>query len=121
MKAVRIIQVIILLAIIAYLALLYEMNQDAVIRLPFIAAPVYPVVLAIAALLAGWFLTWLFHGGRLFRLQRDKRRLQRQVSDLERQLRRYRPTEEPGAPIIPDRDTQRPKTIRPSASDTEHA
>jgi uncharacterized membrane protein YciS (DUF1049 family) len=101
-KAARILQLVILLAVIAYLFLLHNANQaQGNLRLPFFLSFPPAVVIALALAL-GWVFGWLPARLELWRKERRLRKLEARVAELE-----GRPY--PGAalsesePVIPDR------------------
>lgn len=102
MKAARILQFLILLAVIAYLLLLHNGNQaQGNIRLPFFLS--FPPAVVIAfALVLGWAFAWLPARLELWRKARQLRKLEARLAELEGRPR-------PGAaltesePVIPDR------------------
>ena len=103
MKAFRIIQIIILIAVVGYLFWFNNFNNW--IELPLLFSLPAGLVLGIAIAL-GWFIGWL--GGRttLWGKGREIKKLQKRVTELETQnptVRATKITEESGTPIIPDR------------------
>jgi Lipopolysaccharide assembly protein A domain len=104
MKALRIIQILILLVVAAYLFLINN-NNASYLDMPFLISMPPALVIAIALLL-GWFVGWL--GGRapLWRKNRELNKLQKRMTELENQspaIRSTKITEESGTPVIPDR------------------
>ena len=100
MKAVRLLQIVIVLAAGAYLVLLHDMNEVNVF-LPFLFS-LPPAVVVVLALLIGWLLGWVPSALRGMRRSRENRRLRRRVEELEKwDPERTVPHEE--APVIPDR------------------
>jgi uncharacterized integral membrane protein len=103
-KALRIIQILILLVIAAYLFLINN-NNASYLDMPFLISMPPALVIAIALVL-GWFVGWL--GGRapMWRRNREVSKLQKRITELENQppvVRATKITEESGTPIIPDR------------------
>ena len=109
MKVVRIVQLFLVLALIAYLVILHNMNPQSV-RLPFlIPLPTAFVVTGVIVLsfLAGWGAVL----GRVWRLSRENRRLERRLIEL---------GEEPETPVIPDRSLGSGRQGDKRASAPEH-
>lgn len=100
MKAVRLLQIILLLAAGAYLVLLHDMNEVNVV-LPFLFS-LPPAVVLVLALGLGWLVGWLPSTARGMTRGRELRRLRRKVNELEQQNAVY---VENGleTPVIPDR------------------
>lgn len=102
MKAARILQFLILTVILAYLLLLHSANQTNV-NLPFFL-DLPPAVLAAVALLLGWLLGWVPGRVGRWRKEREIRRLERRLSELEQHRPHYEKSAyEEDEPIIPDR------------------
>ncbi len=104
MKAFRIIQIIVLVVIVAYLFLVNNYNPTWT-ELPFLFSLPSAVVIAIA-LAFGWLIGWLFGLSSTWGKTREVSRLKKRVAELERN----EPTvtavnigREPEAPVIPDR------------------
>jgi uncharacterized integral membrane protein len=101
-KAVRLLQIIIVLAAGAYLVLLHDLNQVNVV-LPFLFS-LPPSVVLLLTLLLGWLLGWLPATLRGVGRNRELRRLRRRIAELE-------PVDETSlvtdaeTPVIPDRRT----------------
>ncbi len=92
MKVIRIVQLILVLALIAYLLILHNINPQTII-LPFLLPLPTALVLTITIILsflAGWGASF----GRIWRLSRENRKLERRLIEL---------GEEPETPVIPDR------------------
>lgn len=100
MKAVRLLQIVIVLAAGAYLWLLHDLNE-ANVFLPFLFS-LSPALVVLIALFLGWLLGWLPATFRVMRKNRETRRLRRRVEELEKWNPETTPAHEE-APIIPDR------------------
>lgn len=100
MKAVRLLQIVIVLAAGAYLVLLHDMNEVNVF-LPFLFS-LPPAVVVVLALLLGWLLGWLPAAVRGVQRSREIRRLRRRVQELEK-WDPERAVQDEEAPVIPDR------------------
>jgi uncharacterized integral membrane protein len=99
-KAVRLLQIVIVLAAGAYLVLLHDMN-DVNVALPFLIS-LPPAVVLVLALLLGWLLGWTPAAVRGVRRTREIRRLRRRVAELEGHESVYN-TGGFETPVIPDR------------------
>ena len=101
MKAVRIVQVLVVVALLVYFVLLHAANPT-LLNLPFFL-PLPPALVVAMALGIGWLIGWL--PGRLaaWRRAREVRRLQHRIEELERNASGYERTREPSTPVIPDR------------------
>ena len=77
MKVARIVQLILLLLLVVYLALLGYANPQT-IRLPFLVW-IPTVWVIVTALLLGFFVGWLSLRGRVFRLNRQNKALHQQL------------------------------------------
>lgn len=100
MKAVRLLQIVIVLAAGAYLALLHDMNETNV-ALPFLMS-FPPAVVILMALLLGWLLGWLPAMVRGMGRKRELSRLRRRVAELEEE-NLLLTGGDPEPPVIPDR------------------
>lgn len=100
MKAVRLIQIIVVLAAVLYLFLLHDTN-DVNVRLPYLMS-VPPSLVIIGSLVLGWLLGWLPPTLRGLRRSRELRRLRARVAELERGSTPPQ-VGEPETPVIPDR------------------
>ena len=92
MKVIRIVQLILVLALIAYLLILHNINPQTII-LPFLLPLPTALVLTVTIIfsfLAGWGASF----GRIWSLSRENRKLERRLIEL---------GEEPETPVIPDR------------------
>jgi uncharacterized integral membrane protein len=99
-KAVRLLQIVIVLAAGAYLLLLHDMNS-ARVALPFLFS-LPPAVALLFALILGWLLGWLPATIRGVRRTRELKRLRQRVSELEQETAGHTP-EDFDTPVIPDR------------------
>lgn len=100
MKAVRIVQLVLLVLVALYLFLFNNLNPQPV-NLPWVV-PVAPVYVVIAALVAGWLVGWVPARVELWRRRREIGRLRRRVAELER-APSFVPAGDFHTPIIPDR------------------
>ena len=107
MKVIRIVQLILVLALIAYLLILHNINPQTII-LPFLLPLPTALVLTITIILS-FLAGWSASLGRIWTLSRENRKLERRLIEL---------GEEPEEPVIPDRsanskdDTQGDKKKR---------
>ena len=101
MKAVRILQVFVLLAFLTYFVLLHAANPT-MLSLPFFL-PAPPALVLAVALLLGWLIGWV--PGRIasWRQSRELTRLERRVAELEQHLPSYDKEPFRSTPVIPDR------------------
>ncbi len=103
MKGARILQVILLVLLVLYLVWFDNVNPDP-LQLPLFIMlfPMRAVFVLAAALLAGWLVGWAPTRMRLWRRNRELKRLRQQVIDLEE---RHAPAVgiEAYEPVIPDR------------------
>jgi Lipopolysaccharide assembly protein A domain len=103
MKAFRIIQIILLVAIAGYLFWFNSFNNW--IELPLLISLPAGLVVGIGIGL-GWLIGWLSGRSALWGKGREIKKLNKRIVELENQtpsIRASRVTEESGAPIIPDR------------------
>ncbi|MEX2542282.1 MAG: lipopolysaccharide assembly protein LapA domain-containing protein [Trueperaceae bacterium] len=100
MKAVRLLQIVIVLAAGAYLVLLHDMNEVNVV-LPFLLS-LPPAAVVVIALALGWLLGWLPPAVRGMRRGRELRQLRRRVAELE-QDDYVQTADGLEPPVIPDR------------------
>jgi uncharacterized integral membrane protein len=107
-KAVRLLQIVIVLAAGAYLVLLHDMNETNV-ALPFLVS-LPPAVILVLALALGWLLGWTPAALRTARRGRELKRLRRRVAELEGH-ESVHSTDDFDTPVIPDR--------RPTLSDEQ--
>ncbi len=99
MKALRIVQIVVLAGVAVYLVLVHNANPTNV-TLP-LAIPLPPAVLIAVALVIGWLVGWLPGRVRAWRRGREIDRLERKIDELESHLPGY---DRDGTPVIPDRD-----------------
>lgn len=101
MRIVRILQIVALVLLAVYGAMLHDANPEP-LALPWLV-PMPPVLVlllvAIVAFLAGWIPPRV----RLWRRGRETVRLRRRVAELEQHLPSY--DLRPSPPVIPDRGT----------------
>lgn len=110
MKGVRILQVVLFILLVLYLVLFNNVNPDP-LALPLLPVifPAPPVLVVIVALVGGWLVGWLPLRLQLWRKQRETRRLQQRLAELERSEDgrgsdlQSRPGIPDRMPIIPDR------------------
>jgi uncharacterized integral membrane protein len=103
-KALRIIQIIILIALAGYLVWVNNYNREW-IGLPYIIDLPVGVVLG-AALLIGWLVGWLFGQAGGWSKNREISKLKKRVAELERQepkVTAVNITRDAEPPVIPDR------------------
>ena len=98
MKAIRVVQVVLLVLIAVYVAVFHAANPENV-RLPGLLSLPFAAVLAIAMLLA-WFVGWLPARLRVWRLERKIDALR---SERDRLLDQLQPGSAQGGAVIPDR------------------
>ena len=115
MKVVRIVQLLLVLALIGYLLILHNLNPQTII-LPFLFALPTALVLTVAIILS-FLVGWGASLGRIWRLNRENRKLERRLIEL---------GGEPLTPVIPDRTAdengkKNGKKREKSSSDTERA
>lgn len=118
MKFVRIVQIVILILAVVYVAIVQNANPDALALPGLLPLPVWLVVAltAVLSFLAGWVPATV----RAWRLGREVSRLERRVADLESHVPSYDRAR--AAPVIPDRA---PAAVReegePQAADSDAA
>jgi len=102
-RALRIVQMVALVLLALYLVAFNNLNPDPLTMplLPMVI-PLPPILIVVAALVIGWLVGWLPPRIKLWRRNREVRRLRDQVAALERHgdLGAY---DLPQAPVIPDR------------------
>jgi uncharacterized integral membrane protein len=108
-KAVRLLQIVIVLAAGAYLVLLHDMNETEV-ALPFLVS-LPPAVILVLALALGWLLGWTPAALKAVRRGRELKRLRRRVAELEGHESVPLADDDFETPVIPDR--------RPTLSDEQ--
>lgn len=116
MKAVRLLQIVVVLAAGAYLVLLHDMNEVNVF-LPFLFS-LPPAAVVVLALLIGGLLGWAPTALRAMNRNREVRRLRRRVAELEK----WDPEQtlsDSETPIIPDRRPTEARVQEPY-DDHEH-
>jgi len=99
-KAIRIVQVVALVLVVAYLAVLHVANPE---RIPLPGLISMPVALVLTiAMGAAWFVGWLPARVRVWRLERKVETLR---TERDRLLAQLNPTSAQalGEPVIPDR------------------
>lgn len=101
MKAVRILQIFVVIALVVYFVLLHAANPT-LIDLPFFLA-LPPALVVAMALVVGWLLGWLPGRIAVWRRARELRRLRQRVAELEQHVPSYDKTPEENTPVIPDR------------------
>jgi protein-S-isoprenylcysteine O-methyltransferase Ste14 len=103
-KALRIIQIILLLVVVAYLFLINNYNPNWT-ELPFLISLPSALVLAIGILL-GYLAGWLFGRSGNWGKNRETAKLKKRLAELERQepkVTAVNITRDTETPIIPDR------------------
>jgi hypothetical protein len=102
-KAFRIIQIILLVMVAAYLFWLNGFNPTW-IEIPLLFSLPAAVVIGIGMLL-GWLVGWLGGRSALWGKGREVKKLNKRIAELESSpsVRTSKVTEESAAPIIPDR------------------
>lgn len=100
MKVARIVQFLILIVLAVYLLIVHNGN-NANVRLPFLIAMPPAIALALALAL-GWLLGWFPGRVTLWRRERELRRLQRRLRELE-EPRHPAIAYAESEPVIPDR------------------
>lgn len=103
MKALRIVQIVALVLLALYLVAFNNLNPDP-LTLPLLpmVIPLPPVLIVVVALVGGWLVGWLPPRIKLWRRNRDVRRLRARLEELEAPSDRsaYGPQQ---GPVIPDR------------------
>ena len=80
MKVVRIVQLLLVLALIGYLIILHDMNPYS-IRLPFFI-PLPTALVLTTAIIVSFLVGWSASLGRMWRLSRENRKLERRLIKL---------------------------------------
>lgn len=102
-KALRIVQLVLLVGLVAYLVMMHNANPTNLI-LPFML-PLPPVAVIVVALIVGWLVGWLPSRLTLWRKKREVRGLQKKIAELEQHVPRYDQTDDStDTPVIPDRE-----------------
>lgn len=101
MKAVRIAQILVVVALVVYFVLLHAANPT-LLNLPFFL-PLPPALVVALALVVGWLIGWLPGRIAAWRRARELRRLRRRVAELEQHVPSYDKTPQYDTPVIPDR------------------
>jgi hypothetical protein len=104
MKALRIIQIILLIIVVAYLFLINNYNPNWT-ELPFLISLPSAVVLSIGILL-GYLAGWVFGRGGTWSKTREVSKLKKRLAELERsepKVTAVNITRDAEAPVIPDR------------------
>jgi uncharacterized membrane protein (DUF485 family) len=103
-KALRIVQIIILIALVAYLFLMNNYNPQW-LELPFIISLPSALVVGIGLLL-GWLVGWFFGQSANWSKNRELSKLRKRVADLEKlepRVTAVNISRDPETPVIPDR------------------
>ena len=114
MKSARIVQVVLVIALIIYLVLLNHDNSGSRIILPLTNRflPPLPQAWVLAfVIVASWLVGWLPGRLTLWRKGREVRQLRRKIQELEQHVPSYDQDRQGAKPIIPDRSplsTQKP-------------
>lgn len=101
MKAVRIAQILVVVALVVYFVVLHAANPT-MLNLPFFL-PLPPALVVAMALVVGWLIGWLPGRIAAWRRARELRRLRHRVAELEQHVPSYDKTPEHNTPVIPDR------------------
>lgn len=121
MKALRIIQIILLVVVVAYLFLINNYNPNWT-ELPFLISLPSALVLAIGILL-GYLAGWLFGRGGTWSKNREVSKLRKRVTELERSeptVTAVNITRDSETPIIPDRSPAPNTTTQRNTSEYEN-
>lgn len=102
MKALRVVQIVLLVLVVIYLLLFHNVNPEQV-RLPLLIS-VPPSLVVVLAIVVAWLVGWLPGRTRVWQLERRVRRAEADRQALADELDRGRRTE-PSEAVIPDRDT----------------
>jgi hypothetical protein len=119
-KALRIIQILILIALVGYLLWINNYNREW-IGLPYIIDLPVGVVLGIALFL-GWFVGWLFGQTGSWSKNREISRLKKRVAELEKgepRVTAVNISRDAEPPVIPDR-TPAPSTSTTPRNSSEY-
>ncbi len=107
MKSARIIQVVLVIALIIYLVLLNRDNPDSSISLPLtdrFLPPLPPAWVLALVIVASWLVGWLPGRLVLWRKGREVRQLRRKIQELEQHVPSYDQDRQGAKPVIPDRN-----------------
>ena len=107
MKSARIIQVVLVIALIFYLVLLNRNNPDSSIALPLtdrFLPPLPPAWVLALVIVASWLVGWLPGRLVLWRKGREVRQLRRKIQELEQHVPSYDQDRQGAKPVIPDRN-----------------
>jgi uncharacterized membrane protein (DUF485 family) len=108
-KALRIVQIVILLALVAYLFLMNNYNPQW-LELPFLISLPSALVVGIG-LVVGWLVGWAFGQSANWSKNRELSKLKKRVAELEKQEPRVTAvniSRDPEPPVIPDRTVAGP-------------
>ncbi len=113
MRIVRVIQIVIAVLAIVYVAIMQNANPAPLALPGLLPLPVWLVIVltAVASFLAGWLPATL----RAWRRRREVARLERRVADLESHVPSYDRVS--SAPVIPDRATPAVESGRPERTE----
>ena len=103
MKAPHIIQVILVIALVGYLALLQNTNQDG-ISLPFPRAQLQTGWVLAFVITFSWLIGWVPGRITLWRKIKEIRTLDKKIQDLEQHVPSYDQDILGERPVIPDRN-----------------
>ena len=121
MKSARIIQVVLVIALIIYLALLNRANPDSSITLPLtdrFLPPLPPAWVLALVIVASWLVGWLPGRLVLWRKGREVRQLRRKIQELEQHVPSYDQDRQGAKPVIPDRNPLSTQTPLPDKDRT---
>ena len=107
MKSARIIQVVLVIALMIYLVLLNRGNPDSSISLPLtdrFLPPLPPAWVLALVIVASWLVGWLPGRLVLWRKGREVRQLRRKIQELEQHVPSYDQDRQGAKPVIPDRN-----------------
>jgi uncharacterized integral membrane protein len=103
-KAFRIIQIVILVALVGYLFWLNNWNSQW-IELPFLISLPSGVIIG-AGILLGWIIGWAFGGSGTWSKTREVSRLKKRIAELEKgepRITAVNISRDAEPPVIPDR------------------
>ena len=101
MKAVRILQILVLVALAVYFVMLHAANPTRVDLLVFFPLP--PALVIAIALVVGWLIGWVPGRVTAWRRAREVERLRNRVAELEQHVPSFGRAPEQTPPVIPDR------------------